>query len=185
MITLSILIPTLHKRRGLLSSLLKELNKQVTDEVEILTFPDDGRISTGNKRNKLIQDAKGKYTVFIDDDDAVTPDYIPLILKAAEKNPDVITFNGWMTVDGVNRKDFYFGIDYPYTLAQKNGKDVYLRYPNHLCPIRREIAASVPFPNKTLGEDYEWATKLHDMKLLKTEENISKHIYHYVYRSFK
>ena len=183
MITLSILIPSLQSRSGSLKTLLSLIGSH--EEVEVLTHIDDGRISTGNKRNQLIEKAQGKYVAFCDDDDAITDKYIPSILEAAKENPDVICFKGWMTVNGINRKDFLFDITYPYTAVQIDGKQVYLRYHNHLCPIKREIASKVLFPNKTLGEDYEWATKLHDMKLLKTEEKISKYIYHYQYKSFK
>lgn len=181
--TLSILIPTLHNRRGLLRTLLAKIGTH--PGVEVLTYADNGEITTGNKRNKLLEAASGVYSVFIDDDDHITPDYIPLILEAANHNPDVICFKGWMTVNGANRKDFYFDIDNPYTAAEFEGQQVYLRYPNHLCPIRTTIAKSVRFPNKTLGEDYEWATEIHEKKLLKTQYKIDEFIYHYQYNSTK
>ena len=85
MIVLSILIPTMPKRLGLLKRLLNVLNPQVTDEVEILTHSDDGRIPTGRKRNDLIKQAQGQYVVFIDDDDIVADTYVSDILKAAKK----------------------------------------------------------------------------------------------------
>lgn len=183
MIILSILIPSLESRRGSLRTLLSLIGTR--EGVEVLTHIDDGRISTGNKRNQLVEKAQGKYVVHIDDDDYITPKYIPEILKAAEQDPDVICFKGWMTVDGANRKDFHFSINYPYAQVEHKGKQIYLRYPNHLCPIRRTIAKTVLFPNRTIGEDYEWATKLHEQKLLKTQVLIDEFIYHYRYNSFK
>lgn len=184
MIILSILIPTMTKRRGLLMSLLQSLGTH--PEVEILTDCDDGQVTTGNKRNRLIKAAKGEYVVAIDDDDEVTADYIAKILEAARQYaPDVITFNGWMTTDNTNRVDFRIGLNYPYTAVNDGNTIVYLRYPNHLCPIKRSIALQVPFPNKSFGEDYEWATKLRDMGLLKTEVHINDNLYHYKYKSVK
>jgi hypothetical protein len=106
MVILSILIPTLHKRQRLLKLLLAELNKQRTDEIEILTYPDDGMITTGRKRNDLVAKAQGLYVVHIDDDDMIAPTYIADILEAAKQNPDCITFNGWMETDGHNRTEF-------------------------------------------------------------------------------
>ena len=182
---LSILIPSLTKRRGMLQNILNILQPQMTDQVEILTDIDDGQRTTGKKRNDLIQRAKGDYVVFVDDDDEVMPSYIADILQAAQQKPDCIVFSGWMTTNGMQRRDFHLSIHHPYQAETRNGKTVYLRYPNHITPIRRDIAASVPFPNQTIGEDYIWATKLHDLKLLKTEVRIHKFLYHYKYQTNK
>lgn len=180
---LSILIPSLHKRRGLLMRLLDSIPKH--PDVEILTDIDNGEVTTGKKRNNLIKRAKGEYVVFVDDDDELSPEYIPEILKAAQQKPDCIVFSGWMTTDGVNRKDFHLSIHHPYTAVTRNGKEEYLRYPNHITPIKREIALQVDFPNKKIGEDYAWATQIHESKLLKTEVKIHKYLYHYKFISKK
>ena len=180
---LSILIPSLRKRCGHLQRMLDSIPKH--PEVEILTDVDDGQITTGKKRNNLIQRAKGEYVVFVDDDDELMPEYLPEILKAAEQKPDCIVFSGWMTTDGANRKDFHLSIHHPYTAVTRNGKEEYLRYPNHITPIKREIALQVQFPNKYVGEDYAWATRIHELGLLKTEVRIHKFLYHYRFISKK
>ena len=180
---LSILIPSMHKRRGLLNRLIASIG--FNDEVEILTDVDSGEVTTGNKRNRLIKRAKGTYIVFIDDDDAISCDYIPSILEAITHDPDVITFNGWMTTDNVARIDFRIGLGFPYTAVNYENKIIYLRYPNHLCPIKRTIAEQVLFPNATFGEDYKWATDLKDRQLLKKEYRINKFLYHYQYKTIK
>ena len=185
MIKLSILIPTIPKRSGLLRRLLTILNAQKTDEVEIITNSDDGRKSIGRKRNELLEAAKGEYVVFIDDDDEVTKDYIPLILQAIKKKPDVVCFNGWMTTNGQQRKDFYFSLNYPYSQVELKGKFVYLRYPNHLCPMRRELVQKIPFDNISLFEDFNWATTIHKQQILKKQVIIPDFIYHYQYRTIK
>ena len=178
---LSILIPSLYKRTGLLSSLLSDLNSQIEDksQVEILTFVDDGGISTGNKRNRLVEQAQGKYVVQVDDDDVVSSDYIPSILEAAKQDADVIVFNGIMTTDGRNPKKWYISKDLPYKSDIRNGEEIYLRYPNHIVPIKRDIALQVPFPNKYREEDFDYATKLHNLGLIKTEAKIDKYLYTY------
>ncbi len=180
---LSILIPTLHKRRGLLRRCINAIGTH--EGVEVLAYPDDGRITTGNKRNALVQQAQGEYVAHVDDDDLVSPDYIPEILKAIALAPDAITFNGWMTTDGVQRVAFNIQHGNPYTAIEKNGEIMYLRFINHLCPVRRDIALKVPFPNKTLGEDYDWAVKLKDSGLIKTSIHIPKDLYHYDYKTIK
>jgi glycosyltransferase involved in cell wall biosynthesis len=171
----------------MLQSLLTSLINQPSPsgEVEILTEIDGGEITTGNKRNKLIQRASGEYIVFIDDDDEVSPDYVKEILQAAITKPDAIVFSGWMETNGTDRKEFHLSIHYPYTAITRNGRVEYLRYPNHITPIKRSIALQVPFENRTIGEDYAWATALHDQGLIKTEVKIHKQLYYYKFNSNK
>jgi glycosyltransferase involved in cell wall biosynthesis len=186
--TLSILICTIQGREGYLTRLLQELvqqkarlSNQLTDEVEIIVESDNGAMSTGSKRNYLISKSTGKYVVFIDDDDIVAPTYIADILKAAEQDPDVIVFNGTMTTNGKDERKWFISKDYPY--EAKNG--AYYRYPNHIVPIRREIAIQFKFQDITVGEDYLWATAIHTSGLIKTEVKIDKELYHYQFRTNK
>ena len=179
--TLSILICTLPNRIGYLSQLLQVLTPQRTDEVEVLTESDNGSMTTGTKRNLLLKRSTGKYVVFIDDDDMVAPTYIADILNAAESNPDAIVFNGIMTTNGRDERKWYISKDYSY--EAKGG--AYYRYPNHIVPIRREIAMAFPFMDIRIGEDYAWATAIHNAGLIKTEVKIEKELYHYQFRTNK
>ena len=154
-------------------------------EVEIITNIDNGEKTIGRKRNELIDAATGEYCSFIDDDDIVTDQYIPLILKAIEKEPDVVCFSGWMTERGRNPIDFHFSINYPYTKATLNGKPVYLRYPNHLTPIKRELLKGIKFENISMFEDFKFANYLHQHKILKTQVIIKEKLYHYMYIPIK
>ncbi len=195
----------------MLQSLLNNLQSQIiacnaSGKVEILVELDEGLISTGNKRNTLVNRAQGKYTVMADDDDNVSPEYISSILEAAEHDCDAIVFAGTISVDGQNTKKWYISKDLPYCAAIKRGgqvfdantwqplsvpipliegEEVYLRYPNHLVPIKREIALQVPFPNKTREEDFDYATELHKRGLIKTEAKIDKFLYEYKFMNIK
>ena len=181
--TLSILICTLPNRIGYLSQLLQVLTPQYvsTNEVEVLTESDNGSMTTGHKRNLLLKRSTGKYVVFIDVDDMVAPTYVKDILNAAESNPDAIVFNGIMTTNGRDERKWYISKDYGY--EAKNG--AYYRYPNHIVPIRREIAMAFPFMDIRIGEDYAWATAIHNAGLIKTEVKIEKELYHYQFRTNK
>jgi GT2 family glycosyltransferase len=119
--------------------------------------------------------------VFVDDDDMVAPTYVKDILTAAESNPDAIVFNGTMTTDGRDERKWYISKDYGY--EAKGG--AYYRYPNHIVPIRREIALAFPFMDIRIGEDYAWATAIHNAKLIQTEVKIEKELYHYQFRTNK
>lgn len=175
----------MHKRRGMLQRLMQQLQPQLNGQVEVITDIDNGEATTGNKRNRLIKSATGEYIVFVDDDDEIASDYVASILQAAESKPDCIVFSGWMTTNGIDRRDFHLSIHYPYEAITRNGKVEYLRYPNHITPIRRDIALHVQFENRTIGEDYAWATEIHKRGLLKTEVKIHKFLYHYKFITHK
>lgn len=176
---LSILICGLNDRKQDLSRLVNVLKPQLNSEVEVKLCMDDRQATTGHKRNQLLQAATGKYIVFIDDDDMVSESYVDEILSASASDPDAIVFNGWITTNDTNKKHFEISKDYPYTTQN----DVYLRYPNHIVPIRASIAKQFKFPDKTHGEDYHWATAIHNSRLIKTEVKIDKELYYYLYKS--
>ena len=178
---LSICICALNERAGKLALLLASLEKQIKDpeQVELVVEMDDRQITTGAKRNLLYQRAKGKYVCSIDDDDEVYPYYVEEILKAVENDPDAIAMNGIMSINGKFHASWSISRFNPYIETRVNGKPHYLRYHNHLSPIRRSIALQFPFPDKVFQEDYEFATALHKAKAIKIETRIDKPMYHY------
>jgi glycosyltransferase involved in cell wall biosynthesis len=177
--TLSILICSLWERAGDLARLLRVLDPQLTPDVELLIEVDNREKTTGAKRNILLEKAKGKYVVAVDDDDLVSETYVADILEAAKEDKDAIVFNGWITTNGGNKRRFKLSKDYPYTTKD----NIYYRYPNHIVPIRATIAKGFKFPDKVYGEDYAWATKIHKSRLIKTETKIDKELYYYLYKS--
>jgi glycosyltransferase involved in cell wall biosynthesis len=187
---LSILIPTLPERKHFLNEMLTNISEQIErnnawDKFEVLIDERDKSFTTGYKRNDLLRKSKGKYVWFVDDDDYIWPYSIEEILNASQKNPDVIGINGIMTTDGSKQVDWEIRIGHPYKAVQKNGKEYYLRFPNHITPMKREHAVKVKFPDKFTFEDYEWAKTLNDAGYLKTQEIIEKPIYHYRCRTRK
>lgn len=162
-----------------------ELMRQISeagaqDIVEILSDDSTG-ITTGRKRNGLERRARGGHVSHVDDDDDPATTYVQDILPALYQSPDVVTFDGRMTTDGKNEVKWHIRLGEKY--EERGGR--YYRFPNHLCPMRREIVLQVPFPNKTQGEDYERALQIHQLGLLKTEVVIPKELYHYKFRTKK
>lgn len=173
-IILSILICHLESREELLAPLLAELEKQAEgDHVEINVISDNGEITIGKKRNDLLLTAKGEYIAFIDDDDWVSPDYISSIITALETKPDCVGIEGTMQTN-LGDTVFKHSIDYQgwYT-----GADAYYRTPNHLNPVKRQIASKIGFPDLMFGEDRRYSEKLR--KDLHTEVYIDHPIYLY------
>lgn len=172
---LSILICTIPKRLYMLRLLLHELEKQKTPDIEILT--DNGTGTIGAKRQRMIEKAKGEYVVFIDDDDMVSKDYISSILFALESKPDVVGFMGWITTNGRNKTNFKISKDCGYQTTGKGHE----RFNNHLSPVKRSIALQIGYKDISWQEDYDYALRLTNSGLIKTERFISKALYYYQY----
>jgi glycosyltransferase involved in cell wall biosynthesis len=181
---LSILIPSLFKRQSLLDSLLSELNKQITEcnahsEVEVIVKQDNKEVTTGEKRNQLLELAKGEYIVFIDDDDEIYFNYLLLILEAIETNVDCIGTQGHYSINGSHKTLWKLSKDY----ADHDGNDgILYRRANHLSPVKRVHALNAKFPHISNAEDKAYSERLN--KYLKTETVIDFPIYHYKYSSY-
>jgi glycosyltransferase involved in cell wall biosynthesis len=173
---LSILVCTLPQRKEKFNRLYDILDKQKTVDVEILWHPKE-KLSIGNKRNQLINDSRGEYVCFVDDDDLVSKDYVSKILSALEENPDCVGIQGIMLANGNCPRRFFHTIESNgwYTSCCE-----YYRTPNHLNPIKRSIVKAVMFNEfSNFGEDKEFSENIRP--LLKNEWVIDDPIYYYLY----
>jgi glycosyltransferase involved in cell wall biosynthesis len=187
MIKLSILICTIPGRENFIERLLDRLSTQLTEEIEMIS---DGRkgISIGEKRNGLLQRAKGEYVSFIDDDDLVSHDYIKLLLDGINKGVDCCSLKGIITEDGLSPLIFEHSLKYKIWRTVTDSQPGQVRYerpPNHLNCIMSSIAKQFKFPEKNHGEDHEWSNQIAQSGLIKTEHAIEETIYYYEYRSKK
>ena len=183
---LSILICTMPHRQGVFTELCEFLSSQIKqcdaeNEVEVLT-DDDNKLTTGKKRNNLLQRAKGDFIVFVDDDDEVDAEYVKEILTVIKANPniDCIGINGVVSFDGEKSKAWSISIEHGHW---HETDEMYLRTPNHISPVRRSIALKAKFPHITYGEDMEYSKRIFPM--CKKEVCIEKPLYHYKYISVK
>lgn len=175
---LSILICTIPNRVHMLTHLMKELNRQAEGyDVEILH--DNAKGSIGSKRQRLLEAATGDYVAFIDDDDEVNPQYVKLIIEAM--GCDAIGFEGEITTNGRNKKRFSISMHHNY--EEKGG--VYYRYNNHLSPVRREIALTIGYKDMQFAEDFDYAMRLKESGLIKTEKYLYTPMYFYKYLTRK
>ncbi len=177
---LSILICTMSQRESYFKRLMERLTPQLTDDVEIKAFCDDGEMTIGAKRNALMQSAIGDYVAFVDDDDLVSINYITKVLSAVDTLPDCVGMEGIITFDGNNPRKFIHSLKYKKWFEKRG---IYYRNPNHLNPIKREIALKEPFPEKNMGEDADFSKAV--LKHLKTEIYVPEPIYYYEYRTTK
>ena len=179
---LSILILTLPTRIDSYARIIKSLNQQVIEnnlisKVQILALCDTKEISVGEKRNIILNKSCGKYICFIDDDDLIASDYLIKIINAIQSNADVITFCGEYVENEIRTP---FSISMVHR-GNYNYPNQFNRLPNHLCPIKKEIALNCLFTNKNYGEDSDYAEKIN--KHIKNEFHIENKLYFYMYDS--
>jgi hypothetical protein len=187
---LSILIPTVPSRKEKFNRLLRGLNAQKNalpnpEEVEIITLEDNGEITIGAKRNKLLDMANGTHLCYIDDDDRVFSDYLELIIDTLHSHPDVdvIGMTIFWTEDIYKKprllvrtpeyKTLWFVKDTDQTVT--GGRTA------HWNPTKASIAKSEKFPDVQKGEDAAWSAKISNK--IKTFVMIDVPLYHYDYRT--
>ena len=152
-------------------------------EIEVVVDLDDGQKTVGRKRNDLLVKAKGKFVSFVDDDDAITPAYLPRILDTIDNEPkiDCVGIRGTMNVDGKPHAEFVHSIQCAgwYT----GGDGTYYRTPNHLNPIRRDLALDTMFnPSLSIGEDIDYSTRLRPLLVRERMIDEVVYIYNFVQR---
>lgn len=169
----SILIPTTLDREDQYNRLYKKLLNQIyyindvhpdLGEVEVLSDGSkrflDGGMSIGEKRQKLLDRARGEYVSFMDDDDDVAPNYIEIIMRAIYQHvvnmqdADIITFNC------IVKNDFYWAL-IKMQLSNKINEEltpekIVKRRPWHICPVKTPIAKKEKFTHINHNEDWDW-----------------------------
>jgi glycosyltransferase involved in cell wall biosynthesis len=183
---LSILVCSVLTRRRLLNRLLDALGPQLTDETELRVDLDNARAAIGEKRNRLLDGSSGQFLCFFDDDDLPAPDYVARLTAAIRSNPavDCIGFRvrrfEGKKLAGIATHTINNG--WQWTERPLGDGWEYLRSPNHLTPIRRDIAQAVRFKPVNIGEDRDYAHRLMLGGHLKTETFIDAPLYDYLLR---
>lgn len=153
---------------------LEELTRQADGKpVEVLALYDNKTRSVGAKRQALLNVARGRHVVYVDDDDQVAGDYVDAILGALETDPDVVSFDIELTENGGAPKRCTYGLRF----ATFTGPLGYQGKPTHTHVWRRTIAEYEPFPDSNFGEDATWSRRL--ARLAKSEVRIDRVLYYY------
>jgi glycosyltransferase involved in cell wall biosynthesis len=179
----SILVPTLYERRARFAELRDKLQGQIdraglSEQVEILDLCDNREQSIGAKRNELIARAQGKYIAFVDDDDDVSAEYVPLIYNTLREHPqaDCVGITGMVMFRGVHPRRFVYSIAYDHYFSRKG---VYYRPPYILNPVRRAVALDFPYAPINFNEDIDWALRVARAGALKREVMLREILYYY------
>lgn len=160
-----------HSAHKLLFSLLEQQSVARMPDVELLYFMDNRRRSVGAKRNALLSMAMGDYISFIDDDDAVAPNYVGMlheaIVRARKDSVDVICFGQKATLKpaGVIHMCTYSLAHYKQrepdkrrvlATTKEQNTLAWTGPPSHTMVWRRETVKDIKFPDKQFGEDVGW-----------------------------
>lgn len=180
---LSVLVCTIPERRAQLDHLLDHLWQQVGNlkqplSVEILVDSTVG-ITTGVKHQRLVERARGHFVAFVDDDDFVSHDYLEHIVGLLEANPDAdcLSLRGVMTTAGAAPEPFYHSIE----VEEWGTRDgVHRRSPNHLNPVRRELALQTGFSKVHYVDDVDFGKRLRPL-LKKEVPTDDRPLYFYFY----
>lgn len=193
-IKFSVLMLSIPSRIESMSAAVKHLQEQADatgqgESVEILVLLDNRSKTIAEKRNDLLKMARGRYIAFLDDDDAVSKDYMSKILKAIDENDvDCISFNQWCSIDG-EPMDVEFGIGNPHGHMWRD-EEGFLgnikRPPYHMCVWKRELAQSEFFIQSyssagQSSEDIDWLMRLYPK--VQTEFHIDDALHGYIWSS--
>jgi len=176
---LSVLVCSMHKRAGLLRQLLKVLAPQCEGHpVEVLLDIDNGEASIGQKRQRLLERARGTFVASVDDDDLVSPTYVRDIIAAVRATPDAThcSLVGDYLVNGRKQGVFEHSNKYREWVTIGNR---YLRPPNHLNAVRRDLAVQAGFTSVNFGEDKAFSMRLVELDLMKREAKVARPLYIY------
>jgi hypothetical protein len=166
----SVLICTIPERKHMFVPLYTRLTEMINDvsiKVEIL-YDETLGITIGEKRNRLLTRATGKYCCFVDDDDDVSDIYFNTYEDAINSTVDYdsVALVGHYFLNGKFIKPFFHSLAYKSWYDDANG---YYRCPNHLNLIKTDICRQIGYTEVNFGEDKDFSQRLMESGLIKTE----------------
>lgn len=168
----TIAVLTVPERRAEFACLAKTLWPQLIGYDDVQWLVAEGPESVAEKRQWCLDNARGEYLCFIDDDDMVPGNYVDTIYPLLD-GVDYIGFQLQLYIDGIRQKPTFHSLRYAEWSDDAHG---YYRNVSHLNPIRTEIARQGRFDGG-YGEDKRWA----DQVAPKTEHYIDQIMYHYFF----
>jgi hypothetical protein len=178
---LSILIPSIPSRWDRARKLYTKISAMCEGkDIEVLLFMDNKKRTVGGKRDALVQMSKGKYFMFVDDDDDLVS--VDEIYQATFQDVDVITFKqlcknkdktSFLVTFGIGNKN--------ETNETQRNSGIYLdckRPPYHICAWNQKFKVH-RYPEISYGEDWVWVQKC--LPEANTEVFIDKILHRYDY----
>jgi len=170
-----ILIATIPHRHEKLCGLLAELDRQWQPGLGAIVYRDNLENPTGDKRQALLEASRAQYVSFVDDDDEVSPFFVPRIMGALSCGPDYVGFkvNYWDDGELAMQAEHSLRYDGWHTWPEKLIRDI-----SHLNPLRRELALDGRFTGDS-SEDHDWAAGVRASGRVRDEEWVTEVMYEY------
>jgi hypothetical protein len=169
---LSILICTVEERKEQFNKLFNRIVSLVVDfnGVEVLyndapRYDLPGGLTVGEKRQALIDKAKGKYIMFVDDDDDIYGHFITDLYPLLEQDVDVINAKVQSYIDGkshIINQSIYFDSE-----QLQDGETK--RYPSVMSVWNRELTNKAKFKPLNNGEDFDWTKQMNPQSEIKVD----------------
>lgn len=177
---LSILIPSIPSRWDRARKLYTKISAMCEGkDIEVLLFMDNKKRTVGGKRDALVQMSRGKYFMFVDDDDDLVS--VDEIYEATFQDVDVITFKQQCLGLDAKKTPFVvtFGIGNENEIGKGPSYGIYLdckRPPYHVCAWNQKFKVH-RYADVSYGEDWDWVQKC--LPDAKTEVFIDKVLHKY------
>lgn len=175
---LSVLMPALHTRDWI--GLAWKIRSQITPEMEaeLCVVADGGEMTSGRKRNLLLDMARGDYAAFVDDDDDVADNYVEALVAGCRAGRDVVTFDLLRYTPRTEERQT-FGLRHQDHQA---GDDCIRMTANHLCAWKRSVAKRARYDERIgYADDQLWYKSLIAALPDLTEYHIEQVLYWYEY----
>lgn len=154
---------------------LLELAKPFDGQIGVRVYWDNFERTRHEARNLLLQQSTADYVCFVDDDDTLPDYYCERVMEALTQSPDYVGWRMQAWWDGEKLKPTFHSLRYRGWWDDADG---YYRDVSHLNPVRRDLAAMIPFPAEA-SEDAKWSRLMGDSRLLQTEVFIDDPMYFY------
>ena len=158
---LSILTPAVWSRMRQADDLRQKLEGQAAAirgfHLEHLVMFDNRSMTIGEKRQALLDSARGDYLAFVDDDDDVSDDYVASLAAGMRMGVDVVTFLQKAVINGeVGHVDFRVShlADEPWRPGMRAR-----RRPWHVCAWKRDLVKDCRFLFCNSGVDAAWVAQ--------------------------
>ena len=169
---LSILIATVKEREEKFNNLFNRITSIVKDYdgIEILyndapRYDEPNGLTVGEKRQALIDVAKGKYIMFVDDDDDVQDNFIESLYPLLDKDVDVINGNVLAYIDGITHiidQSIFYN-------SEQLQEGITKRFPSVMSVWNRELTKKAKFKPLNNGEDFDWTHQMNPKTEIKTD----------------
>lgn len=177
--TWDVLISTIPHRDAKLRELLAEFDRQWQPGFGVRMLRDNIQrpaLESHGKRHDLVHSSTADYVCDVDDDDWISPDYVPAIMEALQSRPDYVGFQANYTRDGAQCAVARHSLEYDGYEKHYAHSEFWTRDITHLNPIRRELALLADWNGKI---DEDWSAQLRETGQVKTQVMIDRIMYYY------